>query len=112
MSERNFPRFEDFDPRRIDVGSLPLPESVKEQLRALQDLSDDELKARAKDILYTVVGLGVLAFQRAQVLRRDVTEKLETNAPHCADDLTNLVRTIVTRVQDLVPPSRTSNSEA
>jgi len=112
MTERSFPRLEDFDPRRIDLDAFPLPDSIREYLQSLQQLSDDELKDRVKDALYTAVGFGVLAFQRAQVLRREATEKLEERAPQCAQDLTGLSKMILARVRDFVPSTpRTGTPE-
>ena len=113
MAERSFPRIEDFDLRRIDVTSLPLPAPVREYLQSLQDLSDEELKEKVKDAVYTAVGLAVLAFQRAQVLRREATEKLEERAPQCADDINEMVRSVISRVREFVPPApRTEAKEA
>lgn len=113
MAERSFPRIEDFDPRRIDVSSLPLPAPIREYLQSLQDLSDDELKEKLKDAIYTAVGLAVLAFQRAQVMRREAAEKLEERAPQCVDDVNAVVRQVVAKVKEFVPPApRTDTKEA
>lgn len=105
MAERSFPRLEDLDPRKINLDAIPLPDSIREHLQALQQLTDDELKERAKDALYTVVGFGVLAFQRAQVLRREATERIGEDAPRCANDLTEFAKSIVAQVRDFVPSS-------
>lgn len=103
MSERSFPRIEDFDPRRIDLSSLPLPAPIRDYLQSLQDLSDEELKEKFKDAIYTAVGLAVLTFQRAQVLRREATEKLEERAPQCADDVNAVIQSVISKVREFVP---------
>jgi hypothetical protein len=103
MAERSFPRIEDFDPRRIDLSSLPLPAPVRDYLQSLQDLSDEELKEKLKDALYTAVGLAVLTFQRAQVLRREATEKLEERAPQCAEDVNAAIQSVITKLREFVP---------
>ena len=113
MAERSFPRIEDFDPRRIDLSSLPLPAPIRDYLQSLQDLSDDELKEKFKDAIYTAVGLAVLTFQRAQVLRREATEKFEERAPQCAEDVNAMVQTVISKVRDFVPSApRTDTKEA
>jgi hypothetical protein len=112
MAERSFPRLEDLDPRRINLDALPIPDSIREHLRSLQQLTDEELKERAKDALYTVVGFGVLAFQRAQVLRREAAEKIGQDAPRCANDLGEFAKSIVTQVRDFVPTSTPKDTSA
>jgi hypothetical protein len=113
MAERSFPRLEDLDPRKINLDAFPLPDSIREHLQSLQQLTDDELKERAKDALYTVVGFGVLAFQRAQVLRREAAEKIGQDAPRCASDLSEFAKSIVSQVRDFVPSSaRTGTTES
>lgn len=38
----------------------------------------DELSKTARDVAYVAVGLGVLGFQRAQVRRRELTQRITT----------------------------------
>ena len=42
----------------------------------------DEVATRARDVAYVAVGVGVLAFQRAQVERRQLQQRLGTDLPH------------------------------
>jgi DNA repair ATPase RecN len=42
----------------------------------------DEVATRARDVAYVAVGLGVLGFQRAQVERRQLQQRLGTDLPH------------------------------
>lgn len=55
----------------------------------------EQLVTRARDAAYTAVGLGILGFQRLQVRRRDMAQRLSgdaaTGAP--ADDLRALLAT-------------------
>jgi hypothetical protein len=63
------------------------------------DLTLDQVKAFATDALHVAVGFGVLAFQRAQVQRRE----LEARLP---DDVVEVVRAVEERagaaVRDVV----------
>jgi primosomal protein N'' len=47
----------------------------------LQEITD-EVATWARDVAYVAVGLGVLAFQRAQVERRQLQQRLGTDLPH------------------------------
>jgi len=42
----------------------------------------DCLKMKAKDLAYTSVGIGILAFQKVQVRRRELSEEIEKEFPH------------------------------
>ncbi|MHB1487036.1 MAG: hypothetical protein ACYCS7_01825 [Acidimicrobiales bacterium] len=44
-----------------------------------------EFPKKAQDAAYVLVGLGVLAFQRAQVRRREIQKTLEANAKRLFD---------------------------
>lgn len=44
----------------------------------MAELSVDEFTKAAKDIAYVTIGFGVLAFQKAQVQRREFTEQFQT----------------------------------
>jgi DNA repair ATPase RecN len=47
----------------------------------LQEITD-EVATWARDVAYVAVGLGVLGFQRAQVERRQLQQRLGTDLPH------------------------------
>lgn len=42
----------------------------------------DCLKKKAKDLAYTSVGIGILAFQKVQVRRRELSEEIDREFPH------------------------------
>jgi hypothetical protein len=64
----------------------------------LTDLTN-EVATLAKGAAYVVVGLGVLGFQRAQVERRQLQDKLSTELP--ADRLAELRSALVSGIQRL-----------
>ena len=41
----------------------------------------DCLKMKAKDLAYTSVGIGILAFQKVQVRRRELSEEIDKEFP-------------------------------
>ncbi len=47
----------------------------------LHEITDD-VATWARDVAYVAVGLGVLGFQRAQVERRQLQQRLGTDLPH------------------------------
>jgi len=42
----------------------------------------DCLKMKAKELAYTSVGIGILAFQKVQVRRRELSEEIDKEFPH------------------------------
>ncbi|CAN5475551.1 hypothetical protein BH18ACT1_BH18ACT1_14840 [soil metagenome] len=55
----------------------------------------------AKDTLYVTVGLGVLAFQRAQVARQELTKVVESQLGDARENLGNLGGTLEDRIKVL-----------
>lgn len=74
-------------PTRIDLTKVDIRSIVPEQLRhvRLADVDADRVVATAKDAGYTVVGAAVLAFQRAQVKRREIESWVASRAPQASD---------------------------
>jgi sRNA-binding carbon storage regulator CsrA len=64
----------------------------------------DCLKMKAKDLAYTSVGIGILAFQKVQVRRRELSEEIDngTVAP--------LVQEPLVKLPDSVPPLPRANA--
>jgi gas vesicle protein len=52
-----------------------------------------------KDAAYVTVGLGVLAFQRAQVARRDLTKQVETQLTQTSEQVKDLSKKVEGRIQ-------------
>ena len=76
-----------------------------------------------KDAAYVTVGLGVLAFQKAQVARRDLTKQVETQLSQTSTQVKDLQKkvegritpvldqieqTVPTQAKDLVKQARTA----
>jgi hypothetical protein len=53
----------------------------------------------AKDAAYVTVGLGVLAFQKAQVARRDLTKQVETQFSATTEQVKGLSKKVEDRIQ-------------
>ncbi len=65
---------------------------------------DDDAAARARDALYTVVGLGVLGIQQAQLRRRDLQRDLAKLAAEVDKVVDPLLDTLVARLPDDARP--------
>jgi ElaB/YqjD/DUF883 family membrane-anchored ribosome-binding protein len=52
-----------------------------------------------KDAAYVTVGLGVLAFQKAQVARRDLTKQVETQLNQTSEQVKDLSKKVEGRIQ-------------
>ncbi len=74
-------------PTRIDLTKVDVRSIVPHQLRdaRLPAVDADRIVAVAKDAGYTAVGAAVLAFQRAQVKRREVESWVASRAPQASD---------------------------
>ena len=46
-----------------------------------KDVDLDCLKMKAKELAYTSVGIGILAFQKVQVRRRELSEEIDKEFP-------------------------------
>jgi sRNA-binding carbon storage regulator CsrA len=60
-----------------------------------ENIDLDCLKMKAKDLAYTSVGIGILAFQKAQVRRRELSEEIEKEFPHAKAFVAKQVETTV-----------------
>jgi len=55
-----------------------------------------------KDAAYVTVGLGVLAFQKAQVARRDLTKQVETQLTATTEQVKDLSKKVEGRIQPVL----------
>jgi prefoldin subunit 5 len=55
-----------------------------------------------KDAAYVTVGLGVLAFQKAQVARRDLTKQVETQLTQTGEQVQKLSKQVEGRIQPVL----------
>jgi hypothetical protein len=46
-----------------------------------KNIDFDCLKTKAKDLVFTSVGIGILTFQKAQVRRREMAEEIDNEFP-------------------------------
>lgn len=67
----------DFDLRRLAL-LRDIPSRITD---AIGEVDRDDAVRVARDFGYTAVGFGVLAFQRAQVKRREMMDALQEDAP-------------------------------
>lgn len=63
-----------------------------------ENIDLDCLKMKAKDLAYTSVGIGILAFQKAQVRRREMSEEIEKEFPHAKAFVAKQVETTVSNI--------------
>lgn len=56
----------------------------------MAEITIDDINRTVKDGFYVTVGLGVIAFQKAQVRRQELRKQLQANAAH--------VRKVIERV--------------
>jgi sRNA-binding carbon storage regulator CsrA len=63
-----------------------------------ENIDLDCLKMKAKDLAYTSVGIGILAFQKAQVRRREMSEEIEKEFPHAKAFVAKQVKTTVSNI--------------
>jgi sRNA-binding carbon storage regulator CsrA len=55
----------------------------------------DCLKEKAKELAFTSVGVGILAFQKVQVRRRELSEQIDKEFPHAKAFVVKQVETTI-----------------
>ena len=58
----------------------------------------DRLRQIAKEAAYTSVGIGILAFQKTQVRRRELLEEIQREFPHATAIVAKQVETTVSNI--------------
>jgi sRNA-binding carbon storage regulator CsrA len=58
----------------------------------------DCLKMKAKDLAYTSVGIGILAFQKVQVRRRELSEEIDKEFPQAKAFVVKQVETTISNI--------------
>ena len=58
----------------------------------------DRLKQIAKEVAYTSVGIGILAFQKTQVRRRELIEEIHQEFPHATAFVAKQAETTISKV--------------
>jgi hypothetical protein len=60
-----------------------------------KNIDFDCLKTKAKDLVFTSVGIGILTFQKAQVRRRELSEEIDKEFPHAKAFVVKQVETTI-----------------
>lgn len=71
-------------------------------LGQLPRIPADRAKEIAKDVAYTTVGFGVLAFQKTQVRRQEVIAEVRAKLPVVAEQAVTQASSAITNLQRLV----------
>ena len=58
----------------------------------------DRLKIKAKDLAYTSVGIGILAFQKVQVRRRELSEEIDKEFPQAKAFVVKQVESTISNI--------------
>ena len=60
-----------------------------------KNIDVDCLKEKAKELAFTSVGAGILAFQKVQVRRRELSEQIDKEFPHAKAFVVKQVETTI-----------------
>ena len=63
-----------------------------------KDVDLDCLKMKAKELVYTSVGIGILAFQKVQVRRRELSEEIDKEFPQAKAFVVKQVETTISNI--------------
>jgi sRNA-binding carbon storage regulator CsrA len=72
----------------------------------------DCLQNKAKELAYTSVGIGILAFQKVQVRRRELAEEIDTEFPHAKAFAVKQVETTISNVAMVLNSIISSRNDA
>ena len=76
------------------------------------NLDFDCLQKKAKEAAYTSVGIGILAFQKAQVRRRELAEEIDKEFPHAKAFVIKQVETAMSNVAMVMTSLINSRNDA
>ena len=65
----------------------------------MTEISIDDIGKTLKDSLYVTIGLGVIAFQKAQVQRQEFQKQVETNLSGTRDLVGDRIKTVQERLE-------------
>lgn len=72
----------------------------------------DCLQNKAKELAYTSVGIGILAFQKVQVRRRELAEEIDREFPHAKAFAVKQVETTISNVAMVLNSIISSRNDA
>ena len=70
------------------------------------------LQNKAKELGYTSVGIGILAFQKAQVRRRELADEIDKEFPHAKAFVVKQVETTISNVAMVLTSLINSRNDA
>ncbi|HEU5083798.1 MAG TPA: hypothetical protein VFU14_10700 [Acidimicrobiales bacterium] len=65
----------------------------------MAEITIDDIQRTVRDSFYVTVGLGVIAFQKAQVQRQELKKQLEQNVGAAEQAVTDSVKTLEERLE-------------
>lgn len=80
--------------------------------KVAERINRDRAVQVAKDVVYTSVGFGILAFQKAQVRRQEIIAEVRERAPRIVDEAVEHAEGVVTRVARFVNARRGTSDAA
>lgn len=72
----------------------------------------DCLQSKAKELAYTSIGIGILAFQKTQVRRRELSEEIDREFPHAKAFVAKQVETTISNVAMVLNSLISSRNDA
>lgn len=75
-------------------------------------IDTDCLQNKAKEMAYTTVGIGILAFQKVQVRRRELAEEIDKEFPHAKAFVLKQVETTISNVAMVMTSLINSRNDA
>lgn len=94
---------------RIDLTKLQIPQ-INLPSFPLPQIPTDKVVQTAKDFAYTTVGFGVLAFQKSQVRRRELTDMIQAQVPRVTEQAIAQAESAVSQVMTLVNARRSKTT--
>ena len=88
-----FPTIPSIDLTKIDAQAL---------LSRIPHIPTDRAVEMAKDVAYTTVGFGVLAFQKTQVRRQEVMAEVQAKLPGVVEEAATQASAAITNLRRLV----------
>ena len=93
--------FSKLDLSRLSPQNLPSLSDLQAQLGDLPGVDADKLVAALRDAAYVTIGFGVLAFQQAQVRRREIVQSLSTRFGSSKGQIEELLSSMEAQIKGL-----------
>ena len=106
MPAIKLPTIHQIDLTKFQIPQVSLPSFPLPQIPA------DKVVQTAKDVAYTTIGFGVLAFQKSQVRRRELTEMVQAQVPRITEQAISQAESAVSHVMTIVNSRRGGSTKA